>query len=83
MRESLAIWRANSLELPIKDNMVIALDLIESMLFGDQDNALTVMRTQDMKAEKRLVAALKIVDNIETDPENLFFCTHIYCDISH
>ena len=72
-REILAIWRTNSAELPIKENMIIALDLIESMLFGDQDNALTVMRTQDMKPEKRLVAALKIAHNIETNPENLFF----------
>ena len=72
-RESLAIWRANSSELPIKDNIAIALNLIESMLFGDQDNALTVMRTQDVKAEKRLVAALKIVHNIETSLDDLFF----------
>ena len=73
MREILVVWRANSSELPIKDNMIIVLDLIELVFFGDQDNALTVMRTEDMKAEKRLVAALKIVHNIETDPENLFF----------
>ena len=71
-RESLAIWRANSSELPIKDNMAIALDLIESMLYEDKNNALTMMRTEELKAEKRLVAALKIVHDIETSPENLF-----------
>ena len=71
--EILAIWRTNSSELPIKENMIIALDLIESMLFGDKNNALTVMSTPESKYEKRLAAALKIVHNIETKPENLFY----------
>ncbi len=71
-REILAIWRTNSSELPINDNMVIALDLIESMLSGDKNNALTAMRTGEVEDEKRLVAALKIVHDIETNPENLF-----------
>ena len=53
--------------------MIIALDLIESMLSGDNNNALTVMRTQESKYEERLIAALKIVHNIETGPENLFY----------
>ena len=70
--EMLAIWRSNSSKLPIKDNMVIALDLIESMLFGDKNNALTIMRTHEAKYEERLVAALKVVHNIGTNPENLF-----------
>ena len=72
-RGILTIWRTNSSELPIKDNMVIALDLIESMLSGDLNNALTIMNTQDARHEKRLAAALKIVHNIETKPENLFY----------
>ena len=72
-RGILTIWRTNSSELPIKDNMIIALDLIESMLFGDKNNALTVMSTPESKYEKRLAAALKIVHNIETKPENLFY----------
>ena len=75
--EMLSIWRANSSELPIKNNMVIALDLIESMLFGDKNNALTTMRTGEVADEKRLVAALKIVHTIETSPENLFYA-HIF-----
>ena len=53
--------------------MVIALDLIESMLYGDKNNALTAMRTQEAKYEDRLVAALKIVHHIETNPKNLFY----------
>ena len=69
----LTIWRTNSSALPIKDDMTVALDLIESMLSGDRNNALTAMRTEEVKAEKRLVAALKIVHNIETSPENLFY----------
>ena len=69
----LTIWRTNSSELPINDNMMIALDLIESMLYGDKNNALTAMKTEEVKPEKRLVAALKIVHNIETSPENLFY----------
>lgn len=72
-REILAIWRTNSSELPIKDNMAIALNLIESMLSGDKNDAVTAMRTEEVKDEKRLVAALKIVHHIETNPENLFY----------
>ena len=72
IHETLSTWRTNSSELPIKENMFIALDVIESMLCGDKNNALTVMRTQEVKYEKRLVAALKIVHNTETSPENLF-----------
>ena len=72
MHDILAIWRKNSSELPIKENMLIALDLIESTLFEDRNIALRVMRTQDAKYEKRLVAALRVVYNIESRPEDLF-----------
>ena len=71
--EILAIWRANSSGLPIEQNMIIALDLIESILSKDERNALTVIKTQKNKYEERLVAALKIVHNTETDPKNLFY----------
>ena len=71
--EILAIWRIKSSELPIKENIVIALDLIESTLFGDANNALTVMGTKEAKYEERLTAASKIVHNIETSAENLFY----------
>ena len=59
--------------LPIKDNLIIALDLIDSMLSGNLDNALTVMNTQDARNENRLAAALKTVHNTHTSPENLFY----------
>ena len=72
MHDILAIWRTNSSESPIKENMLIALDLIESTLFEDRNIALRVMRTQDAKYEKRLVAALRVVYNIESSPEDLF-----------
>ena len=61
--EILSIWRTNSSELPIKENMIIALDLIETMLSGDKNSTLTVMKTQESKYEERLAAALKIVHN--------------------
>ena len=73
MREILAIWRTNSSELPIKDNIIIALNLIESMLFGDKNGALTVMRAAEVTDGRRLVAALKIVLDIETSPDDLFY----------
>ena len=76
-REILAIWRTNSSELPIKDSMVIGLDLIESMLFEDKNNALIMMRKHKSKYEERLAAVLKIVHNIETNPEDLFYA-HIF-----
>lgn len=71
--ESLTVWRANSSYLPIKENLNTALDLIESMLLGNQNNALTVMGTQKAKSEERLAAALKVIQSKETGPENLFF----------
>ena len=73
IHEILAIWRVNSSGLPIKDNMITALDLIESMLFGNQNHALTTMKTQEAKLEKRLVAALKIVHDTKSGPNNLFY----------
>ena len=73
MHEILAIWRKNSSELPIKDSIFTALDLIDSMLSGDHNYALTVMKTQDAMGEERLVAALKIILNNKTSPENLFY----------
>ena len=72
IRKILAKWRTNSSELPIKENIFTALDLIESILFGDQNNALRMMKTQDAKPEECLAAALKIIHNTETSSENLF-----------
>ncbi len=70
-------WRFNSSELPIKENLTLALDLIESMLSGDLSNALTVMYTQDAQHEKRFAAALKIVHNTRTRLGDLF-CAHAF-----
>ena len=71
--EMLSVWRTNSLELPIKENIFIALDIIESILLGDYNQALTVMKTENTKREKQLAAALKVVLNKETSLENLFY----------
>ena len=70
--EILTIWRANSLELSIKENMTTALNLIDAMLSGDENNAIIVMKTQRAKPEEKLTAALKIVYSSKTSPENLF-----------
>ena len=78
--EILAKWRANSSELPIKKNMIIALDLIESILVGEEKNALTVMRTTS-GSEERLVAALKVAHDIEMDPQSLFYA-HTFITIA-
>ncbi len=71
-QDILAKWRTNSSELPIKENIYSALDLIESILLGDYNNALIVMKAQDSKPEECLAAALKIIHNTETSSENLF-----------
>ncbi|RKU12723.1 hypothetical protein C6501_10605 [Candidatus Poribacteria bacterium] len=68
----LSIWHANSSELFIKEKMTTALNLIDRMLSADQNNALKVMQTQDIKLEERLTAALKVIHNIETSPKDLF-----------
>ena len=73
MQDVLSIWRTNSSELSIKDNIFTTLDLIESMLFGDENNALTVLKTQENKSEERIAAALKVVENKETSPEDLLY----------
>jgi tetratricopeptide (TPR) repeat protein len=81
IHENLAIWRENSSELPIKENLATVLDLIESMLFGSQNNALTVMKAQETECEEQLAAALKVIHNVETSPANLFFA-HILIAIA-
>ncbi len=68
----LSIWRANSAGLSIEENMTTVLNLIDRILSADQNNALKVMKTQDIKPEERVTAALKVVHNNETSPENLF-----------
>lgn len=73
MKEILSIWRTNSSELRIKDNIFTTLDLIESMLFGSENDALTVLKTQENKSEERIAAALKVVENTETGPEDLLY----------
>ncbi len=76
--EMLSVWRTNSFELPIKDNIYIVLDLIESILLGDYNQALTAMKTENKEREKRVIASLKVIMNKETSLENLFYAhTHI------
>ena len=70
--EILTVWRTNSVELPIKENIFIVLDLIESILSEDCNQALTVMKTKNTKAERQLAASLKVVVNKETNLANLF-----------
>ena len=72
INEILSTWRMNSVELPIKENMTIVLDLVESMLLRDEREVSTVMKAQESK-EKRLVAALKTIHNIDADPTDLFY----------
>ena len=71
--EILVIWRTNSSELPIKENIFTALDLIESTLLGDQNSTLMVLKTQENKPEDRFVAALKVVQDEETGPGDLLY----------
>ncbi len=73
MQEVLSTWRTNSSKLPIKDKLFTTLDLIESMLFRGENDALTVLKTQENKSEERLVAVLKVVQNKETVPGDLFY----------
>ena len=75
--EILTIWRTNSSELPIKENIYSALDLIEPILSGDNSNALTVMYTPDAKVEKLLAASIRVIHNAEDSLEDLLFA-HTY-----
>jgi hypothetical protein len=72
-RDILAKWRTNSSELPIKENLYSALDLIEPILLGDYNNALTVMYTPDEKVEKQLAALIRVIHNQDTSLEDLLF----------
>ena len=69
----LAKWRTNSSELPIKENIYSALNLIEPILLGDYNNVLTVMYTLDEKLEKQLAASIKVIYNQEASLEDLLF----------
>ena len=77
----LAKWRTNASELPIKENIYSSLDLIEPILLGDYNNALTVMYTPDQKVEKLLAASIRIIHNAETSLEDLLFA-HTYISSS-
>ena len=72
-QDILAKWRANSSELPIKENISSALDLMEPLLLGDYNNALTVIYTPDEKVEKQLAALIRVIYNQETSLEDLLF----------
>ncbi|MCY3788493.1 MAG: Uma2 family endonuclease, partial [Gemmatimonadetes bacterium] len=73
INKTLVTWRTNSLELPIKENMIAVLDLIEQMLLKDKIEALKTMKSQESKREDRLTAALKTIHNTDTDPTTLFY----------
>ncbi len=72
-QDILAKWRTNASKLPIKENIYSALDLIEPILLGDYNNALTMMYTLDEKLEKQLAASIKVIYNQETSLEDLLF----------
>jgi tetratricopeptide (TPR) repeat protein len=80
-QEILTIWRTNSSELPIKANIYSALDLIEPILLGDYNDALTVMHTPNEKVEKLLAASIRVIHNAETSLEDLLFA-HTYISSS-
>ena len=72
-QDILTKWRANSSELPIKENIYSALDLMEPLSLGDYNKALTVMYTPDEKVEKQLAALIRVIHNQETSLEDLLF----------
>ena len=80
-QDTLAKWRTNSSELPIKENIYSALDLMEPLLLGDYNNALTVMYTPSEKVEKQLAASIRVMHNAETSLEDLLFA-HTYISSS-
>ena len=80
-QDILAKWRANSSELPIKGNIYSALNLIEPILLGDYNNALTIMYTPDQKVEKLLAASIRVIHNAKASLEDLLFA-HTYISSS-
>ena len=70
--EILSIWRENSKELPIKENMSTVLNLIDRILSADQNYALRVMKSEDLESGERVTAALKVAHSVKTSPANLF-----------
>lgn len=72
LHEVLAVWRSKSIDFSIRENMYTALDLIESILFGNLKQASIELNDLDAKVERRLVATFKVILNPETSPENLF-----------
>ena len=72
-QDILAKWRTNSSELPIKENIYSALDLIEPILLEDYNDALTVMYTPEEKIEKQLAASVRAIRNQGTSLEDFLF----------
>ena len=77
-QETFALWRKNSSELPIRENVYSALDLIEPILLEDYNEVLTVMYTPNEKVEKLLAVSLRVMQNAEASLEDLHFCTYIH-----
>ena len=73
INKTLVTWRTNSLELPIKENMIAVLNLIEPILLKDKREASKIMGSQEFRREERLTAALKTIHNTDTDPTTLFY----------
>ena len=80
-QEILTIWCTNSSELPIKENIYSALDLIEPILLGDYNDTLTVVSTLNEKVEKLLAASIRVIQNAEASLEDLLFA-HTYISSS-
>lgn len=76
-QEIFSIWRKRSSELPIKENIYSALDLIEPILLVDYSKALQMMYSPNEKVEKLLAASLRVMHNAKASLEDLLFA-HTY-----
>lgn len=66
-------WRKISDGLAVQEEILAWVSAAEDLLAGGSDNAIQIMRDANNSLDQRLLAALKVATNDDTDIENLFY----------
>ena len=74
-------WRTNTEALPIRENMNIALDLLESTLLQEYKEARSVMVNHDGQRVERILTAFRVIQTVGATPDDLFFAHTLIADV--
>ena len=74
-------WRTSTEALPIRENMDIALDLLESTLLQEYKEARRVMVNHEAQRVERLLTAFRVIQAVGASPDDLFFAHTLIADV--